>query len=180
MLQKTRRRKMITQHHKLSALLTGIILYIPFLCSMLLHVWQHWHQHEQDSFSLRHSITTIQLPAHQLQWERKGKELLVNGKHFDVMSFKQVNGIVHITGHYDDKEDFFTQAFSFFQNNKQTQQENPSVLLQLQWCSFFVSLPPVCEVTEWPVFILPLTTQVYDAQVYTSPYSEVPVAPPWI
>lgn len=146
---------------------------------MVLHVWQQRHQHKQDSFSTRHSITTIQVPADQLHWERKEKELLIDGKHFDVFACKIENGIAQLTGHFDEKEGFFAKALNLLQDKKTTQGENPFAIQQLQWCSFFISLPPASPIQLEFLPYISTVQQFYLTQVYIQPVYDVPGIPPW-
>lgn len=146
---------------------------------MILNVLQQWHQHEQDSFSLHPTITTIQLPVGSLQWERRGKELFVDGRFFDVLAYKIVDGTAFVTGHYDDQESVLEYALNTLRNNNQTQQGNPFSFQQLQWYSFFVSLPPAADDLRSNLFFIPVTQQVYHTPACTQTFYEVPGAPPW-
>lgn len=51
------------------------------------------------------TLQTINISATDIVWVKPGKEILNNGKLFDVKSFKTLGIIVELTGFYDHKED---------------------------------------------------------------------------
>lgn len=49
-------------------------------------------------------LTAIQVPVDEFQWYEKDKEILVDGRMFDVKSIRLINGNYHITGLFDEQE----------------------------------------------------------------------------
>ena len=49
-------------------------------------------------------LQTITLDDQHIHWVEKGKELLINGKLFDVENMEAQNGTIVFTGLYDDEE----------------------------------------------------------------------------
>jgi hypothetical protein len=63
---------------------------------------------------------TIRVPAHSLVWIKKGKEILYDGRMFDVEHYSCNAGIVVLTGHFDGDEDDIDRKIS------ETQDDQPS------------------------------------------------------
>ena len=72
-------------------------------------------------------ITTIRIAENELRWYQKNHEILVDGKMFDVKSFKLVSGFYEITGLFDDMETELNALLKNLQddaNSSQDQQLN--------------------------------------------------------
>lgn len=52
----------------------------------------------------RETLQTISIPSQQVYWVKQGKEILVDGKLFDVKSFSQQADKIIFTGVFDGKE----------------------------------------------------------------------------
>ncbi|MBK8611457.1 MAG: hypothetical protein IPL84_16350 [Chitinophagaceae bacterium] len=48
---------------------------------------------------------TVSVPVNNIEWVKKGKEVIINGKYFDVSSYTTVGDQVLLTGYFDQKED---------------------------------------------------------------------------
>ena len=89
--------------------ITAFILLVPALTPVLYILVFHIHQ-----FSVRlemqkqlndQALQTISLSANELQWTRNGKEIIVDGKLFDVKAIDyRSNGDALLTGLYDHDE----------------------------------------------------------------------------
>lgn len=75
----------------------------------------------------------------QVQWIKKGKELTIDGKLFDVKDYTQRNDSLEITGLFDKDEDEVFEKYKDLVNGKK--ESNP---LQLSLLKFFFS-PAVLE-----------------------------------
>ena len=53
----------------------------------------------------KEALATIVLPAGKVHWIKQGKEILVDGRLFDVKSFRENNRNVSFTGFFDGEED---------------------------------------------------------------------------
>ena len=49
-------------------------------------------------------LQTLHIPIHQIHWTEFGKELLLNGKLFDVKDYYQSTNEIKVTGMFDDEE----------------------------------------------------------------------------
>lgn len=65
--------------------------------------WRLWHAMEEAME--KQNLTTITVPAGELQWVRKGKEINWHGRYFDVKTIaQQPDGHYRLTGLYDEDE----------------------------------------------------------------------------
>lgn len=66
----------------------------------------------------KESLQTLQLKKGELVWFKKNKELLIDGKLFDVKSIRFENEMAIIKGLYDNKEDELVYYIRNHQNKK--------------------------------------------------------------
>ncbi len=164
--------------HKISAGILFFILYAPFIYSICLQAEKQWHQHQQDISAAEHTMIHIEISVDDFHWERKHKEILLNGKYFDVKDYQIRNNIAYIVGHFDEKESFITYTLHCIQH-KTNDDENPFAVQELQWFGIFTSIPakPILSIeaalfisntffSEPPLFIKPL-------------FKDVAGIPPW-
>jgi hypothetical protein len=90
---------------KIAAFGLVLLLAIPLIFSVTLIVRQKLLQVNSRLKFDKEIIVTISVPEKDINWVKKGKEILVNGKYFDVKSFKQDGENILFTGYYDHKED---------------------------------------------------------------------------
>jgi hypothetical protein len=129
--------------------LTSLLLLLPVLIPLLfivmndLNKWQIKHQHRTR---VNATISLIQLRLHEdnVKWMDK-KEIVVNGRMFDIIKSELKDGWYTFTGHYDDPETKWLRK----QQKAQQQKDGQQALLQV-----FKSLQQLfCESQEpgfWP------------------------------
>jgi hypothetical protein len=61
-------------------------------------------RHQMMERMEKQHLTAIQVPAEEFHWYEKGREILVDGKMFDVKSIRLHNGTYFITGLFDEQE----------------------------------------------------------------------------
>ena len=74
-------------------------LYLAF--SLTQQRWIKWEMQEKLEKS---QLTTLTLRIHSIQWAKKGKEILIDGKLFDVKSIVVENEQATIIGLFDEEE----------------------------------------------------------------------------
>lgn len=96
---------MITGKRKITALVLVIITMIPLASCLMLSMRQQTIRHRMKE-KLESEIThTVIIPEKDLQWVEQNKELLLNGKMFDIkFLIRQNNGNVILTGLFDTDE----------------------------------------------------------------------------
>jgi hypothetical protein len=76
----------------------------PLLSILILQGLQ-WHaRHEAEERMEREAMVTVTIPVQDLRWHKKGKEVVIDGKLFDVKTLRQTGGQIVLTGLFDDAE----------------------------------------------------------------------------
>ncbi len=165
--------------HKILAGILFFILYAPFIYSSILQAEKQWHQHQQDISSASHTLVHIEIPSSHLQWERNHKEIIIDGRYFDVKDCQIRNNIAYIIGHFDEKESFYTYTIHQLQSKANNTGDNSFALQQLQWFSVFTAIlsKQTFSINE----ICFLNNKFFNQPTpnIKHPYRDVAVLPPW-
>ena len=105
----------------LPALLLLLIVSLPLTFSIYYFVKQKMIQHEMKEKLEQSSLRTISVPENEIYWVKKGKEILVDGKMFDVKSYFIDNGFYLLKGLSDEDESVLVK-----QIENSTRQKNES------------------------------------------------------
>ena len=118
--------------HKISASVLLIASVIPFALVFFFHIKQQAVRYKMKERLEEHILHSITLSETDVHWINKKKEILVNGKMFDVKSFSVENGNYKFIGLYDDEETELTEQL---ENNFNKNNENGSWLISnlFQW-----------------------------------------------
>ena len=94
----------MTVRSKFSAILLLGVTLVPllFMAVSLLH--QQWNRWEMTEKMEHAQLIELAIQDTAVHWVKPGKELLVNGKLFDVKTVAHQNGVTHFTGLYDHEE----------------------------------------------------------------------------
>lgn len=79
-------------------------LLFPIGCMLFLQGAQWYLKHTADRRMGKETVITIAVPAASVQWEKAEKEIVLNGKMFDIKSYSIKDGVFTATGYYDEKE----------------------------------------------------------------------------
>ena len=90
---------------KITALGLLLLVALPLFFSTLVLVKQKTIQMRRDARFEKESLQTISISSGKLYWVKPGKEILVDGKLFDVKSFYSKADKILLTGFFDNKED---------------------------------------------------------------------------
>lgn len=88
-----------------TALVLVLILATPLFFSVVVLVKQQIAQHQRNEKFSKEKLQTITVSATAVYWVKPGKEILYDGKLFDVKSFFVQDDIISLTGFFDHKED---------------------------------------------------------------------------
>lgn len=88
------------------------ILAVQFIVSQQLAAHKATEELEKGNYK------TYTFSQQQVQWIKPGKELLVNGKLFDVKSYLENNGSITLTGIFDEEEDGLLDRYNNLVNKK--------------------------------------------------------------
>ena len=94
------------------------------------------------------SVQQIQIPSASIVWYEKGKEIIVDGKLFDVKSMKVVDGLAFISGLFDEEETDIKNKIDKLRKQQQSENGNTfySKLIELIYFKediFHTELSPV-------------------------------------
>lgn len=121
---------MSTASIKSSILLSAFIIPTLFLASFL--VQQKWIAWEMTEKLEHQQLHTLQIPVQQLHWVKEGKEILIDGKLFDVKSILTHGKLVQVTGLFDEEEtDLVQQIQRQLQHNQSGRQLQTSILYSI-------------------------------------------------
>jgi hypothetical protein len=76
----------------------------PWLFIIVSFVKEQHIQHEMEERLEKELLQTIVVAEDDIHWVKKGKEIWVNGKMFDIKSTESKNGIFFFSGLYDEEE----------------------------------------------------------------------------
>jgi hypothetical protein len=113
---------MLQLKNKIIAFVLLLIVAIPVFLSLEFLLKENIIQQEADAKMETIVLKSVRIPAAKLIWLRKGKEVLIDGKLFDIKSFKTENGLVTLLGFYDDKE---TKLLDEYKNITDNNTNNP-------------------------------------------------------
>lgn len=82
-----------------------LLVALPLLLSVFIFLKQNILQNQRKQRFETEQLQTITVSSENINWEKPGKEVLINGKLFDVKSFKTSGTNIVLTGFYDHKED---------------------------------------------------------------------------
>jgi hypothetical protein len=91
------------RHHITAFILTAAIA-LPLLCILFLQGWQCYLKRSTWERLEAKAVQTITVPLHEVHWEKKGKEIIVHGKLFDVKAYAIKESKFIATGVYDEAE----------------------------------------------------------------------------
>lgn len=74
-----------------------------FICSFYLRQNQIRNK-MKEKFETGAPHQRLSIPDHAINWVKTGKEIVVNGKMFDIKTAYSENGITHFTGLFDEEE----------------------------------------------------------------------------
>lgn len=109
----------------ISVLALSLVLILPSLVFFAYRVQQWQVRHEMEEKLESAYLETVSIPINEIDWFEEGKELLVNGKLFDVKSSTKIGSQIIFTGLYDEKETKIREKIKLVQQqNGQDQESN--------------------------------------------------------
>lgn len=152
-------------------LLTG---FLPVLMFVFFLFKQHCIYYEMKKQLEKEHLQTIRIPEKEVHWIKSGKEILVEGKMFDLESFSQENGYYRFTGLFDETE---TDLVNQLRNNFQ-QPNDPSLL----WlAAFFHWLQAVTALALCPLPVFRKFTMIgssFNLSLLPNPFRAIFTPPP--
>lgn len=96
---------MLACKKQITTVILLLLIAVPLLLPVVIAVKQNVLQRQRKDRFESEFLQTINISAEKILWIKPGKEILTDGKLFDVKSFKISGKTVTFTGFYDSKED---------------------------------------------------------------------------
>ncbi len=146
----------------------------PFFLFVVFGVKQKIIQHQMLEQLESASLQTITINKVDITWVKKNKEIIVNGKLFDVKSYTVAGDKIILTGLYDDDEDKLKKEFANLMHQKKNE---PAPLEQL--VLKFILIAVINQNQQTNVFTCNQNTKlVYPFHSEVAVYQSVPVTNP--
>lgn len=125
---------------RISAFILGAALTIPAFLSLSLLIRIELNHLRLERQMEKEYSQTIRVSSHSFTWIREGKEILIEGRWFDVHSFRKEGNEIVFTGLYDEKEKEWMQKLH---DNSSSDRKNHSAVSLLLLIPFaYHPLPP--------------------------------------
>lgn len=93
-------------------------LLLPLAAVVLLQGAQWYLKVKAPERMEKETLVTITLPLSNVRWEKKEKEILLNGKLFDIKSFSITDNRLTATGFFDHEETTLAHLLSYLPHDK--------------------------------------------------------------
>jgi hypothetical protein len=110
------------------SLFLGCLVLLPLVFSGGLQLFQVYLKYRAEHRLETEVLQTLSVPEHKVQWVEEGRELMVNGRMFDLKSYSVKNGILTAWGIFDEEE---TQAMALLNHFNDKQQD--LLIIRLLW-----------------------------------------------
>lgn len=153
-----------------------LILAIPIFFSVLVLVKQQIAQSQRNEKFSKEILQTITVSSAAIYWVKPEKEILFNGKLFDVKSYTKNGNSISLTGFFDHKEDKLVQQIVklALQKNQSDSPFSQPAIKYLFFPAYVIQHEMISEL-NWK-FIMQSYHQ-YDEVIPTPPCSS-PMHPP--
>jgi hypothetical protein len=105
---------------KITAFIFILTGFLPVLFTLTFLFRQQLIRHEMKEKLEKESVCIIAVPVENVVWFKYKKEIIIDGRMFDVKSFSSANGIVIFKGLYDDDETALVEYLEKNLNKKNT------------------------------------------------------------
>lgn len=122
---------MKTVTKKLFNYLLLLLAAIPLIYILIFKFQQQSIRHKMEERLEASVLHTICIPENKVQWMKKGKEIKVDGKMFDIKSFHIQNGVYVFTGLYDEEETALRDNLQYEQEKNSQNSKQFTQLFQL-------------------------------------------------
>ena len=145
----------------------------PTLFMSGLQLFQAFIRQRMEHALDKETLVTISFPASEVVWYEEGREVMVDGRMFDIKTYQINNGLFTAQGIYDEEE---TRVVSLMKGHWSEEQQSHFVvqLLLLSHCIIFISF----LVYTFTLRQLKASSKPLLAPTYLSPFLSIVVPPP--
>jgi hypothetical protein len=159
--------------HIISIFFTAVIA-VPILLIVLLQIFQLQIKYQAKESLEKEFLQRITIPLKTVQWMEKDKEVIVNGRMFDVESYHIKNGYITLKGIYDDVE---TNIIQLLNKQSDRSQQTTSIIQLLLLIQCFIASVYLADYLK--KIIMGLTKNYFFLLLrYLNPYSLILTPPP--
>lgn len=146
-----------------------VLLALPLLFSVAYLIKQKTVQADMRSRLEKFSLETISVPSHKVVWVKPDKEILVDGKLFDIRSYERKGSSIEFTGLFDKEEEVINEKlFTIATQTHKDSQSQETALLLLLFSPFYCSeVPPSIAIT---LYTTDHTFPSYSEQIPAAPF----------
>ncbi len=161
-------------YRQLQATGLGLLMALPMLSPLFHAIRISSHHFEMWSHEIKGELQTLEIDASSIRWKKENKELLINGRYFDVKKITYSKDKAILTGFFDEKEDLLEAAF----NENQTRKDHPvhSFRHLMLWLSPWY--PPGLPALQEPIFWVTETSQPFFRLKRFQSFNDGPMTPP--
>lgn len=118
--------------YKNKTLTVGLLIIISLPGLLVLHyqLRQLQIRHQMLESLEKQYVQTIRLPEKEIQWYKKNKELIIDGKLFDIKTISAENGMVTCTGLFDEKETLLKEKIHQLQRRQQKNKDGENLVIK--------------------------------------------------
>ncbi len=88
-------------------------------------------QHDMKEKMEKEIVITIEIPENDFRWHKKNREIIFQGKMFDVKSLVKVDNIYHVSGLFDEQESILNEELKKMNEEKDGRQKSTNLILQV-------------------------------------------------
>jgi hypothetical protein len=107
-----------------------IVVGIPGILFVYYQAEQAWIRHEMEEKLEHQHLQTIRIPARDVVWYEEDKEIIVDGKLFDVKTQTPDQDMIVFTGLFDDKETLVKNQMEKLQQEQNSDKENETIVVK--------------------------------------------------
>jgi hypothetical protein len=105
---------------KIYTLFLLLLCCLPFFFYASFNIQQIRIQHLMKERLEKQVLHQVIIAENKIQWVKESKEMILDGKMFDIKSIRLENGVYHISGLYDDEETFLVKQLEKQQQSNTT------------------------------------------------------------
>lgn len=105
---------------KTIAIAVAAFILLPLFFSGGLQLFQVYLKQRAIHKLETETLTQVKVPLEQVKWMEAGREVMINGKMFDLKTYAEADGFFTATGVWDEKETQVMEWLNHFNDQQQT------------------------------------------------------------
>jgi len=126
-----------------------LMLVIPLFYSASLQIRQKILHFERNKKFEKEILQTISVPAESIYWVKPEKEILLDGKLFDVKTYNQEGNTIYLLGFFDHKEDALVKQIVDLNRRNPTKSPFSTAAIKFLFYPVYINQPQPAEGESW-------------------------------